>query len=135
MGELSFLELRSKEIINACDGRRLGRLIDLIFTDDGKVKGIIVPYTRRGLFGKSQDVYVPFNCIQKIGEDVIIVDAQPEGCGDGACGHKPPHGGHGRAAKPPEPDCLPDGECDGRCEKCMLFDCAYRWKEHGHGPR
>ena len=128
MGELSFLELRSKEIINSCDGRRLGRIIDLVFTEAGKVKGIVAPYTRRGLFSKAQDVYIPYHCIKKIGEDVILVDIPPDFCGrpdqqPAIPSHCPPPHDEER---PPHSD---GPECDMRCEKCMLFDCAYRWRD------
>lgn len=148
MGELTFLELRSKEIVNSCDGRRLGRIIDLVFTEAGKVKGIVAPFNRRGLFAKAQDVYIPYSCIKKIGEDVIIVEIQPE-C-TGSRPSPPPHGG---GCPPPHGDCPPrgddcshgdspphdgdrehrpsPGDCDMRCEKCMLFDCAYRWRDRG----
>lgn len=143
MGELTFLELRSKEIINSCDGRRLGRIIDLVFTEAGKVKGIVAPFTRRGLFCKSQDVYIPYSCIKKIGEDVIIVEVQPEFGGrrpgeppsGPPPGHYPPPPRNDNCPPPNRPGEPPPspGECDMRCEKCMLFDCAYRWRDKGRG--
>lgn len=121
MSELSFLELRTKEIINCVDGRRLGRIIDLVFTaESGKVKGLIAPYSRKGLFNKSQDVYIPWNCVKKIGEDVIIVEVQEFA----TQGKEPP------PPPPPHQPPPPQGpDCDGRCEKCMLFDCTYRWQK------
>ena len=47
--ELTFCELRAKEVVNASDGRKLGRITDLVFSaDSGAVKGIVAPFTRRG---------------------------------------------------------------------------------------
>ena len=132
MGELTFLELKSKEIVNSCDGRRLGRIIDLVFTEAGKVKGIVAPYTRRGLFSKAQDVYIPYPCIKKIGEDVILVEVPID---FGGRRPDPPPGGQGGHIPPPHEEEGPPRpphdvqECDMRCEKCMLFDCAYRWRD------
>lgn len=141
IGELSFCELRSKEVVNGIDGRRLGRIVDIVFSADGGcVRGIIVPYNRRAVFFKSQDVFIPWECIKKIGEDVIIVELtgflgkpskkrEPVMC---APPNKPeppppPPSCPNNAAKQNGESCAPD--CDGRCEKCMLFDCEYRWND------
>lgn len=71
MSELSFCELRAKEVINSVDGRRLGRIIDLLFSSSGgAICGLIVPFSRKMSFFKSQDVYIPWSCVKKIGEDV-----------------------------------------------------------------
>lgn len=78
--ELSFCELRAKEVINVCDGKRLGNIIDLVFNSkDGIVCGIVVPYGR-GLFSilkSNQDIFIPYNRIIKIGRDVILVELSP----------------------------------------------------------
>ena len=102
--EISFSELRCKELVNARDGRKLGRIIDLIFSGEtSKIKGIVAPFGKRSFFAKSQDVFIPWKCVQKIGEDVIIVDVNP----DGSC--------------EPPPPVVP--ECDGRCDKCGNHLC------------
>ena len=37
--DISFIELRCKEVINASDGRKLGRITDLIFSNEtGKIR-------------------------------------------------------------------------------------------------
>lgn len=138
--ELTFCELRAKEVVNASDGRKLGRITDLVFSaDSGTVKGIVAPFTRRGLFGKGQDVFIPWRCIQKIGEDVILVEI---GSTESSCAvDRPPC--PPPCPPPPPPPCPPKDDCgcdtcnpcdtcappcDKRCEKCMLFDCEFRWK-------
>lgn len=129
MSELSFLELRTKEIVNCIDGKKLGRIIDLVFSGEtGKIKGIIAPFCRKGFFFKSQDIYIPWSCVKKIGEDVIIVEV-PEFASKGKVPEPPPQPSPGPPPCPPgaPPPGMP--ECDGRCEKCMLFDCTYRWQK------
>ena len=42
--EISFNNLRCKDVVNVCDGKNLGNITDIIFdTCCGKIIGIIVP--------------------------------------------------------------------------------------------
>ena len=51
--DISYNELRNKEIINLCDGSRLGHVIDLVFcSETGKILGIVAPGEKR-IFRKS----------------------------------------------------------------------------------
>ncbi len=125
--EISFSELRCKEVVNACDGRKLGKITDIIFSNEtGKIKGIVTPYAKRSLLSKGQDVFIPWRCVRKLGEDVIIVDVS--GAEDrNDCFLPPPDCDCSPKCDPPP--CKQDmPSCDRRCEKCMLFDCEYRWK-------
>lgn len=77
MAENSFLELRSKEVINLADGKRLGRIVDIVFElPSGKIKGLVVPVCDGGfsLFKSPQQAFIPFDQICKIGEDTILVE-------------------------------------------------------------
>lgn len=77
--EISFALLRSKEIVNIYDGKRLGRAVDIVFDKEtAKILGIVVP-TEKKLFRKQEDIFVPIEHIRKIGEDVILVKLSPEG--------------------------------------------------------
>ncbi|NLU25266.1 MAG: YlmC/YmxH family sporulation protein [Clostridiales bacterium] len=72
-----FSELRRKEVINICDGSRLGFVGDMeIKLPEGEAKAIIVygPCRFFGLFGRGEDYYIPWECIQKFGDDIILVD-------------------------------------------------------------
>ena len=72
-----FSEFRCKEVINIADGCRLGYVSDLDFdTECGKVLAIVVPGPCRffGLFGRDADYVIPWACIRRIGEDIILVD-------------------------------------------------------------
>ena len=63
-----FTLLRRKEVINICDGCRLGYVGDVeICIPEGSVKGIVVfgPCRFFGLFGRGEDFYIPWDCIQR----------------------------------------------------------------------
>lgn len=80
---LKFSELRCKEVICVADGHRLGFVCDVQITvPDGNVKAIIVPGPCRifGLFGRRDDFVIPWNCVKRIGPDIILVDAKPDDC-------------------------------------------------------
>ena len=71
--ELSFSELRAKEVVNTQDGRKLGRVCDIALCyPENKWIGIIVPNGRG--FMKRNDLFISLKNIVKIGEDVILVN-------------------------------------------------------------
>ena len=77
MLETSFCELRKKEVVNLDDGKRLGHFIDVVFDlNSGRILGFVLPSLNKffGFFKSNQDIFVPFQCILKIGEDVILVE-------------------------------------------------------------
>ena len=45
---------------------------------DGKVKALVVPGPARffGLFGREEDVVIPWEKITKIGADIVLVDME-----------------------------------------------------------
>ncbi len=72
-----FTTLRRKEVINICDGCRLGYVGDVeIRLPEGTVKAIIVfgPCRFFGLFGRGEDYYIPWECIQRFGDEIILID-------------------------------------------------------------
>ena len=76
--ELSFLDLKEREIINVFDGKKLGRIIDIVFNNEsGIVRGIVVPGDKK-LFHRADDVFIPLDKIKRIGNDVILVGLQRE---------------------------------------------------------
>lgn len=77
MENMTFSDLRSKEIINICDGACFGRISDLELDPcTGLICSIIVPGRHRflGIFASTEELVIPFCKIQKIGGDVILVD-------------------------------------------------------------
>ena len=78
---MRLVELRYKEIINVSNGHRLGFVGDVEFDrDGGRVTALIVPGPCRffGLFGREDDYVLPFECISRIGEDIILVELPEE---------------------------------------------------------
>ena len=73
-------DLRRKEVINICDGCRLGYVEDVdVRVPEGQVVAIVVYGPCRffglfGLFGRGEEFYIPWECIQRIGDDIILID-------------------------------------------------------------
>ena len=69
-------ELCRKDVINVKDGSRLGYICDIeIDAVDGRVVAFVI-YGRTkffGLFGREDDIIIPWSNIQTIGEDTILV--------------------------------------------------------------
>lgn len=76
--ESSFLELKSKQVINTVDGKCLGRITDIVFdVVSACVLGFVVPEQNRGfwsVFKGGKDIFIPFDCVCKIGVDTILVE-------------------------------------------------------------
>ena len=69
-------DLREKDVINVCNGQKLGCVFELeIDTDCGKVTALIVGGESLSclLFGRNR-IRVPWDKIQRIGKDTILVD-------------------------------------------------------------
>ena len=84
-------DLQCKEVVNITDGCRLGYVSDVeldILT--GKVVAIVVPGKCRffGLFVRADDYVIPWQCIRRFGEDIILVEVIP----DRVCKPRPKRG-------------------------------------------
>lgn len=72
-----FSDLRCKEVINICDGCRLGFVGDMeCRLPEGELGALIVPGPCRffGLFGRGEDYYIPWDCVKQVGDDIILID-------------------------------------------------------------
>lgn len=72
-------DFQIKDIVNIADGKKLGNMTDLeINTTTGKIEAIIVSNSSRwmGVFGRDQEIVIPWHKIKKIGTDVILVEHQ-----------------------------------------------------------
>ena len=80
MADLSFCTLREKVVVNVCDGKRLGHIIDINFNSHGQILGMIVPGDRKFMKSLSagDSIYIPWRCIVKIGEDTVLVELKGE---------------------------------------------------------
>jgi len=74
-------DLRQKEIVNINDGARYGFVSDLeINTAEGRITALVVPGPGRvlGVFGRDQEYRIPWEMINKIGDDIILVDCSTD---------------------------------------------------------
>ena len=74
-------ELRQKEVVNICTGKRLGCIVDVeIDIRCGEVEAVIIPGPGKicGFFGTDCEYVIPFSCIRRIGPDIILVERQEE---------------------------------------------------------
>ena len=72
-------ELRQREVVNIIDGRRMGAIKDIeLDLEAGRVNSLIVPsMTGKFLFifGRDDDLIIPWENVVKIGVDVILVES------------------------------------------------------------
>lgn len=74
-------ELRCREVINVCDGCRLGFVEDLeLDCTGGNVVALVVPGRMKlfGLLGREDDFVIPWQCIRRLGFDIILVEVDRE---------------------------------------------------------
>ena len=78
---MSLSELRTKDVVNTADGRRLGKVMDIEFdARDGRVEAIVVPGEWKVgslIRGEKCGIVSPWHRICKIGEHVILVQLEP----------------------------------------------------------
>ena len=74
---MRFCELRRMEVINLCNCNRLGCVADAVLNMcNGRIEAIVVPGPCRicGLLGCDSEYIIPFECVKKIGDDIIMVE-------------------------------------------------------------
>lgn len=71
--ELTFSELKQKDVINVIDGKHLGKVCDISFTFP---KGDLLGFTVTGCKGfrfSKQEIFLPLKSVVKIGQDAVLV--------------------------------------------------------------
>lgn len=81
-------DLSDKEIVNVCDGTRLGYVGDAeVDICTGKITALIASGDCSGLFSKPDEIRVPWECVKNIGDDIVIVEMKDMCRSDGGdCG-------------------------------------------------
>ena len=78
---MTFSDLRQKDVINICDGKRLGKPLDLLLNEHACIEALLVP-SQGGflslLKGERDGTAISWNRVRRIGDDVILVDLDPE---------------------------------------------------------
>lgn len=73
--EFSYNQIKQMDLVSVTDGKHLGRVCDLVFDfPGGRVCGLYVT-GGKGFRLTRQDVYIPLSSVVRIGEDVIIAEA------------------------------------------------------------
>ena len=75
----SIAELRNKEFICKLNGTRIGNVDDVeLDVNSGRLVSIVIYGKGKvmGLFGKSEDFIIPWDDIDVIGEDTILVKCE-----------------------------------------------------------
>lgn len=83
--------MHNKEVINVCDGCRLGCVDDVeVDTCTAQLLAIVINGRPKwlGLFGHEDDIVIGWRNIDVIGEDTILVKYE-------CCCHSHPHSGKG----------------------------------------
>ena len=74
MERFNTCDLREKEVVNVCDGARLGCPSDFEFNVcDGRITALIVPRGGGFLGTRRDDIIIPWCKIECIGSDAILV--------------------------------------------------------------
>lgn len=74
---MSLSELKTKDVVNVCNGRRLGKVMDIEFNvETGNIVAIVVP----GEFdlitmlrGEKRGIVIPWHQICCFGNDIVLV--------------------------------------------------------------
>lgn len=73
----SLNNLKTMEVIDIDTGRRLGHIKDLVVDcEEYKIDYILLPQEKNSWFRKENFLQIPWNNIDKIGIDVILVHAE-----------------------------------------------------------
>lgn len=70
-----YSSLKNKEVVNVRDGCAVGCVCDLeVNPCTGQVMRLVVPGSGiAGLFSLKKRIYIPWDCVERIGDDVILV--------------------------------------------------------------
>lgn len=81
--KIRFCAFRNKEVINMCNCKRLGCVTDLLIdVCSGCIEAIILPGPGKicGFLGYDAEFIIPYQCIRKVGPDIILVEIQEDKC-------------------------------------------------------
>lgn len=69
-------DLQSKDVVSLKDGKKIGRIIDVEISAEGKIQYMMIEQRKmvRSFVMGGSDTTISFTQISKIGEDVILVD-------------------------------------------------------------
>ncbi|HIQ62002.1 MAG: YlmC/YmxH family sporulation protein [Christensenellales bacterium] len=79
---MSLSELKNLDVVNVCDGKRIGKVFDIEFdAQTGCVEALVVPGGFDFLTlvrGERRGLVIPWRQVCRIGDDVILVEYNAE---------------------------------------------------------
>ena len=76
---MNLSELQTKEVVDVASGKRIGSIIDVIISSSGNISKIVLEETRgsrRFLSTNKDEVYLDWQQLIKIGDDIILIDSK-----------------------------------------------------------
>ncbi len=69
-------DLQTKDIVNTKDGKKVGKIVDLVVTETGEILYLVVEPTKflKKYAAFTTETNIKFEQIIKFGSDVILVD-------------------------------------------------------------
>lgn len=69
-------ELQSKDIVALEDGKKIGNVIDVLIDEKGNLIALIIQQSKflNNFFSSQGEIEIKWEQIEKIGEDVILVN-------------------------------------------------------------
>lgn len=69
-------DLQSKDIVALEDGKKIGNIIDILIDDQGNMVALIIQKAKflNNIFASQSEIEIKWKQVQKIGEDVILVN-------------------------------------------------------------
>lgn len=75
-------DLRNKQVVSVKNGCVLGYVYDVEFNlPDGRLTALVLPGKPRifGIFGREDDIVIPWRDIEVIGKETVLVNTEPAG--------------------------------------------------------
>ncbi len=70
-------DLQTKTVVNVKDGKNIGSIIDANIDSEGNIESLVIETPKKILsFSRDEDLTVKWKEINKIGDDVILVDVK-----------------------------------------------------------
>ena len=68
-------DLQTKNIVSLADGKNIGSIIDVRINEEGMIESLVIEQTKRAFsfMNHEGEIYIHWQDIAKIGEDVILV--------------------------------------------------------------
>lgn len=79
---MSLSEMKTKDVVNVCNGKRMGKVMDIEFcVESGKITALVVPgaFDLRTLVrGEKRGIVIPWHQICCFGNDIILVQVNED---------------------------------------------------------